>query len=121
MALLESKSLAEAAVIAGVTVRTLQNWQSQPEFQRAFRAARRQLVQASIIRIQSIASSAVEALERQLNSPFPAIQVSSAKAILAHAVASVGTIDLEDRLQQLEGALQAAIEPPSKRSKHADD
>ncbi|MDQ3012636.1 MAG: hypothetical protein M3X11_18235 [Acidobacteriota bacterium] len=121
MALLESKSLAEAAVIAGVTVRTLQNWQAQPEFQRAYRAARRQLVESAIVRLQSVSDQAVEALTRQLNSSLPQVQVASARIILGFAVASVGTIEIEDRLDQLEGALQAAIQPPSKRNGHADD
>ena len=106
-ALLTSKTLEEAAEKADVTSRTLRRWLQEPDFSTAYNEARRRLVESAIVQLQSVTGDAVAALKRNLNAKSEAVQVSSARTILDFAVASVATLDLEQRINELERAVES--------------
>src|SRR5438128_6187433 len=58
LALLSSRNVEEAARAAGVTARTLFRWQKEPEFDAAYREARRAAVSQANARIQQAAGAA---------------------------------------------------------------
>src|SRR4051812_23246340 len=86
-ALLTSKTIGAAARQAKVGEATLRRWlTSDLAFQRAYRAARRAVMDTVITRIQQVAGKAVEALERNLaKGGRPADQIRAALGLLDHA------------------------------------
>ena len=85
---------------------TLCRWLHEPAFQDAFRAARRQVLEAAVSSLQGAAGAAVEALSRNLRCRKPSIEVQAARAVLDHAMRSVEFFELEDRVRQLEAAIR---------------
>lgn len=105
-ALLETRTLAEAADKAGVALRTIKGWLEDPDFQAAFRDARRQVVEHAIARLQKSASAAAGTLRRNLRAEKEAVQVRAASEILKHAVGAVELGDVLARLKALEAKME---------------
>jgi len=105
-ALLVSPTVQEAAQVAQIGERTLWRWLQEPEFQRAYRQARRQAVSQAVARLQQASSEAVEALSSVMNdTEAPASsKVSAAKAVLELSFKAVELEDLESRITILEEA-----------------
>jgi hypothetical protein len=82
VALLAAPTVTAAAAQAGIGERTLRRWLQTPEFKAAHRDARRQIVEASIARLQRATTDAVEALERNVRCGDAAVEVRAACAIL---------------------------------------
>jgi hypothetical protein len=61
-ALLEKRTIAEAAAVVGVNEKTLREWLKDPGFAAAYRQTRRELLEASIGRIQAATGTAVDTL-----------------------------------------------------------
>jgi hypothetical protein len=82
--LLTTSTLAEAAQHAHISELTLWRWLQQPDFQAAYREARRHAVQHAIARIQQATTLAVETLEKIMkNAKTPSSsRVSAARAVL---------------------------------------
>ena len=103
-ALIEAPTIKEAAKSADVGEATLFRWFQNNEFQRAYRDARRRIVDQAIVRIQQATGEAVDALREIVsdeNMPASA-RVSSAKTILDMAVKAVELNDLMSRVEALE-------------------
>jgi hypothetical protein len=79
-ALLAEPTLERAAAKAGISLATIKRWLSDPEFQGAFRAARRQLVENAVTRLQQITTAAVATLYECQSSGPPAVRVRAAAA-----------------------------------------
>ena len=75
-ALLTEPTHASAATRAGVSEATLHRWLHLPEFQAAYRQARRQLVETAIGRLQQASGKAVDALERDCLASQPRVSRS---------------------------------------------
>jgi hypothetical protein len=103
-ALLAEPTIAAAAKTVGVDESTLRRWLAEPEFRARYRGARRQVVEAAIGRLQTVATKAVDALERNLSCGTPAVEVGAAKAVLDQAIKAVELVDLAERVEQLEQA-----------------
>jgi hypothetical protein len=101
-ALLAEPTIAAAAQVAGISERTLMRWLAQPDFKARYRAARRQLVEAAIGRLQQTATQAVDALTRNLTCGVPTSEIAAAKAVLDNAVKAIELVDLAARIEQLE-------------------
>jgi hypothetical protein len=101
-ALLSARSLDQAAKKAGLSKATLCRWMQDPEFKAALRAARRNVVDATIGRLQAVTTEAVAALCAALTCEAPTVRVSAARAILEFSFRSVELMDLEERLSALE-------------------
>ena len=85
-ALLTEPTHAAAAATAGVSEATLHRWLRLPEFQAAYRRARRQLVESAVGRIQAATGQAVDALVAVAKHGKPGERVRA-------AVARAGTKD----------------------------
>jgi hypothetical protein len=109
-ALLAEPTIAAAAQAAGISERTLVRWLAQPDFKARYRAARRQLVEAAIGRLQQAATQAVDALTRNLTCGVPSSEIAAAKAILDNAIKAIELVDLAERIEQLEQAAATAAE-----------
>jgi hypothetical protein len=83
---------------------------AEPEFRARSRAARRQVVEGAIGRLQAAATRAVDALTRNLSCGTPAVEVGAARTILDQAVKAVELVDLAERIEALEEAAAQAAE-----------
>jgi hypothetical protein len=101
-ALLTEPTHAAAAAKAGVSEATLHRWLHLPEFQAAYRPARRGVVETAIGLLQKSTSKAVEALERNLACGHPGSEIRAALGIIGHAVQAVELLDLVERMEELE-------------------
>jgi hypothetical protein len=106
MALIACPSITEAATQSGLAEVTLRRWLKQEDFQTAYRAARRTVVQHAIVQVQRATGEAVETLRAVMHdSESPAsARVSAAKTILDTAIKAVELEDLEQRITALETA-----------------
>ena len=103
-ALLSAPSLREAAKEAGISEATLHRWLKNEDFQTAYRAAKREVVNHAICRLQRSSGHAVETLETVMKGAGnpPTARVSAAKIILEMALKGVEVEDLERRIIDLE-------------------
>jgi hypothetical protein len=102
VALLDKPTIREAALSLNIGEATLWRWLQEPEFQRAYRAARRQVVEHSISELQAATSDAVAALKRNLTCGNQSVEVRAAQIILEQSVKAVELVDLAERVEELE-------------------
>ena len=103
-ALLTQRNIEEAAHAAGIGARTLLRWLKLPQFQAAYREARRAAFGQAIARLQQGTSAAATTLLKTLIDPStPAsVRVRAAEAILNHANKAIEIEDVEARVAALE-------------------
>ena len=106
-ALLECASIAEAAKSCGLSQETIYRYLREKEFVSDYRAARRQVVENSITQLQRATSEAVETLRRNLSCESPQAEIRAAQIILENAVKGVELIDVIERLEILENAVES--------------
>ena len=103
-ALLSQPSIVGAAKKVGIGEKTLFRWLQLDEFQRAYKAARRQVIDQAIAQIQSVLSEAVQTLLSVMSddaTPATA-KVSAARALLDIGFKVVEIEDLESRIEKIE-------------------
>jgi hypothetical protein len=103
-ALLTQRNIEEAARAAGIGTRTLLRWMKLPEFQIAYRAARREAFSQAIARLQQGTSAAATTLLKLLiesNTP-ASVRARVADSIFNHAAKAIEIEDIEARLTELE-------------------
>lgn len=110
LALLIEPTHEAAAAKAGISPATLRRWLRQPEFIRAYRVARRQLVETAIGKLQQASSEAVDTLRDALTSDHPGTRVKAAVAILDRAYHGTEMLDLVAQVEQQGAAIQALLE-----------
>ncbi len=112
-ALLTQRSVEEAARVAGIGTQTLHRWLKLPEFQAAYREARRAAVSQSNARLQQASSAAVSTLVKIMVDPSsPASsRVRAADRILDRAQQAIEIEDIEVRLAALERTAELANPP----------
>ena len=103
-ALLTQRNHEEAARAIGVGTATLLRWQKLPEFQKAYRDARRAAFSQSIARLQQGASAAATTLLKTMIDPnTPAsVRVRAAECVMNHATKAIEIEDIEARVTELE-------------------
>jgi hypothetical protein len=103
-AMLTQRNLEEAARSIGVGAATLLRWQKEPEFQKAFREARRHAYSQSIARLQQGTTAAATTLLKTMIDPgTPAsVRLRAAEAIFNHAAKAIEIEDIEARVAALE-------------------
>ena len=108
LALLSSRNVEEAARTAGVTARTLYRWQKEPEFDAAYREARRAAVSQANARLQQAAGAAATTiLKLMVDSTVPAtVRIRACECVLNHATKTIEIEDIEVRVAALEEAAQ---------------
>jgi hypothetical protein len=109
-ALLTQRNIDEAAKAVGIATNTLLKWMKLPEFQKAYREARRAAFSQSIARLQQGTSAAATTLIKLLLDPnTPAsVRARVADSIFSHASKAIEIEDIEARVSELERAAEAA-------------
>jgi len=109
VALLTQRNMEEAARTAGVGIRTLIRWMKLPEFQKAYREARRAAFGQALARLQQGTSAAATTLLKLLIEPgTPAsVRARVADSIFNHAAKAIEIEDIEARVAELERAATA--------------
>jgi hypothetical protein len=109
-ALLTQRNQEEAARAVGIGTATLLRWQKEPEFQAAYRAARRAAHAQSVARLQQATSAAVTTLLKVMVDPStpPATKVRAADSVLDHSAKAIELEDIDARVAELERAAEAA-------------
>jgi transposase-like protein len=105
-ALLTQRNIEEAARSIGVAPNTLLNWLKVPEFQAAYREARRAAFSQAVARLQQATSAAATTLLKTMidaGTP-PSVRVRAAEAIFSHAAKAIEIEDIEARVTTLEAA-----------------
>jgi len=109
-ALLTHRNQEEAARAIGIGAATLLRWQKEPEFQAAYRAARRAAHAQSVARLQQATSAAVTTLLKVMVDPStpPSTKVRAADSVLDHSAKAIELEDIDARVAELERAAEAA-------------
>ena len=105
-ALLTQRNIEEAAKSAGIGTQTLIRWMKLPEFDKAYREARRKAFGQSIARLQQGTSAAATTLLKLLidqNTP-ASVRARVADSIFNHAAKAIEIEDIEARVSALEAA-----------------
>ena len=105
-ALLTQRNIEEAAKVAGIGANTLLRWLKVPEFQTAYREARRAAFGQAIARLQQGTSAAATTLLKLLidqNTP-ASVRARVADSIFNHAAKAIEIEDIEARVAELERA-----------------
>jgi transposase-like protein len=105
-ALLTQRNIDEAAKAVGIAANTLLRWMKVPEFQKAYREARRAAFSQSIARLQQGTSAAATTLIKLLVDPATPASVKArvADSIFNHAAKAIEIEDIEPRVTELERA-----------------
>jgi hypothetical protein len=109
LALLSNRSVEDAARACNTPVRTIFRWLKDPEFDSAYRAAKKAAFGQGVARLHHLTSAAVSTLGKVMldaGTP-PATKVRAADTILNHTVRAIELEDLEARLAELERAAQS--------------
>src|ERR1700761_71046 len=114
-ALLTKRNVEEAARSTGIATQTLVRWLKVPEFQAAYREARRAAFGQATARLQQASGAAVSTLLKIMIDPAsPAsTRVRAADSILDHAREAIELEDIEARVADLEAA--AKQDAPAKQ------
>ena len=109
-ALLGQRNIDEAAKSIGVASNTLLKWMKEPEFQAAYREARRAAFGQAIARLQQASGAAVSTLLKIMvdaNAPH-STRVRAADSVLDHSAKAIEIEDIEARVAELERAAEAS-------------
>jgi len=108
VALLTTRTVEEAARVVGVSTKTLLRWMKEPEFDTAYREAKRAAFGQSIARLHHLSSAAVTTLGKVMLEPGtpPTTRVRAADSILNHTTKAIEIEGLEARLTELERAAE---------------
>ena len=114
-ALMTEPNVGKAAIAAEVPERTLRAWLKKPDFDAAYRAARRESVQQATARLQYASSAAVSVLCQLMtrDTVHASIRLSAAKTILELSIKAIEIDDLAARLEALERAYEQNIQKPT--------
>jgi hypothetical protein len=107
MAMLTAPTMKQAADQAGIGETTLFRWLKAPDFEQAYRQARRHALDQTISRLQQAASHAVNTLQDVMVDELAphGSRVSAAKAILDISFKAFELDDLGARIESLEDQL----------------
>jgi hypothetical protein len=107
LALLDHRTVGEAAESIGVGQSNLFRWMQDHNFQRHYMQAKRKVINQAITQLQKMTGEAVEVLGQIMmdNANPPTSRIACAKAILDHAFKGFELEDLAMRIDSLEKAL----------------
>src|SRR5262252_9556499 len=106
VALLIQRNVEEAAKSVGISTRTLLRWMKEPEFQTAYREARRTAYSQAVARLQQgTTAAATTLLKVMLDQSTPAsVRVRAAECVMNHSAKAIEIEDVEARVTALEEA-----------------
>jgi transposase-like protein len=109
-ALLTQRNVEEAARITGIGTQTLYRWMKDPEFDAAYRKAKRAVCDQAITRLQqgsSAAATTVLKIMVDTGAP-PSTRLKAAYCVLSHAKDANEMEQMEDRIAALEQSAKLA-------------
>ena len=111
-ALLTQRNIEEAARFVNIGTKTLLRWLQLPEFDRAYREARRAAFSQSIARLQQASSAAAATLLKIMVDPSApaASRIRAADSVLGHAAKAIEIEDIEARVSELERTAESSKE-----------
>jgi hypothetical protein len=106
-ALLKTTTIGKAAAAAGISDRTLRRWLQRADFQAAYRAAKREMINGAVHILLHATSSATQVLVNIMNDPEQpsSSRVAAARTILTMVMRSFRDDDTEARLREVEQLL----------------
>jgi hypothetical protein len=106
VALLTHRTIEEAARAIDVSTKTLLRWLKLPEFDAAYRAARKAAFKQSMARLHHMLSAAVSTFGIvMMDTKAPAAaRVSAADKVVAHVAKAIELEDLDARVREIEEA-----------------
>jgi len=109
-ALLSQRNVEEAARFVNIGTKTLLRWLQLPEFDKAYREARRAAFSQSIARLQQASSAAVATLLKIMVDPTApaASRIRAADSVLGHAAKAIEIEDIEARVSELERTAESS-------------
>lgn len=110
VALLSNPSIEQAARAVPIATKTLLRWLKEPEFEAAYRQARRAAFGQSIARLQQASGAAVSTLLKimvDLSAP-ASTRVRAAESVLDHGARAIEIEDIEVRVAELERSAREA-------------
>jgi len=109
-ALLTQRNIEEAARFVNIGTKTLLRWLQLPEFDRAYREARRAAFSQSIARLQQASSAAAATLLKIMVDPSApaACRIRAADSVLGHAAKAIEIEDIEARVSELERTAESS-------------
>jgi hypothetical protein len=104
IALLTARNQEEAAASVGISLKTLQRWQKEPEFEEALSKARMAAFRQSMVRLQQASVPAVTTLLKlMVDAGSPAtVKARCAYYILDQTRKGIETEEIEKRVAELE-------------------
>lgn len=107
VALLTEPTIQQSAKKANVSEVTLWRWLQQPDFQTAYKQARREVVSQATAQLQQACTEAVTTLRDVMNNKLStaSARVSAARTVLETAQKSIELEDLVDRVESIERQL----------------
>jgi hypothetical protein len=109
-ALLTQRNVEEAAKAVNISTRTLLRWMKEPEFQTAYREARRTAYSQAVAKLQQGATAAATTLLKvMLDQGTPAaVRVRAAECVINHSSKAIEIEDVEARVAELERTAEAS-------------
>ena len=109
-ALLTQRNVEEAAKSVGVATKTLLRWMKEPEFQKAYREARRTAYSQAVAKLQQGATAAATTLLKVMLDPSTpsSVRIRAAECIMNHSSKAIEIEDVEARVAELERAAEAS-------------
>ena len=109
-ALLSQRNIEEAARFVNIGTKTLLRWLQLPEFDKAYREARRAAFSQSIARLQQASSAAAATLLKIMVDPTApaACRIRAADSVLGHAAKAIEIEDIEARVSELERTAESS-------------
>jgi len=108
-ALLTTQGMDNAARAAGIGPRTLYRWMTDPQFEKAYRKARRDAFGQGAARLQQASGAAVSSiLKIMVDQHAPAsTKLRAAELVLTHGAKAIEIEDVEARVTELERAAES--------------
>ena len=109
-ALLSQRNVEEAARAVGISPNTLLRWMKIPEFEKAYREARRAAVSQTNARMQQATGAAAATILKLMVDPSVAasVRIRASECVLNHAAKAIEIEDIEARVSELERAAGAS-------------
>jgi len=110
VALLTNRSVEDAARNVKVAPRTLYRWLLEPQFDKAYRKARRSVFGQGAARLQQASSAAVSSVLKIMvdQQTSASTRLRAADLVLTHGAKAIEIDDIEARVAELERAAEAA-------------
>lgn len=117
-ALLSERTHAAAAQSIGISLSTLQRWLRDADFQAAYDAARKQLLESALGQLQAACADAVETLKANLKAAKAGDQIRSAIAVIDLTLKGVDLLETRRQLEEMQEIVEE-IQEERKRQETA--